>query len=78
MSRAATVGTAPDFVTGLVDLAEERAAQARGEWPMQPVVGTLGPWPSTCLVGCCPNPRADRPAAAGADWVAPPVAEPAR
>jgi protoporphyrin/coproporphyrin ferrochelatase len=78
MTRAATVGTAPDFVAGLVDLGEERAAQARGAWPAQPVVGTLGPWPSTCIVGCCPNPRADRLAAAGADWVTPPVAEQVR
>ena len=76
-SRADTVGMSAAFVIGLVDLLEERAAQARGEQPDQPVVGNLGPWPSTCVVGCCPNLRADRPAAAGADWVAPPVAEPA-
>ena len=47
-------------------------------WPAasgraQPVVGALGPWPSVCVAGCCPNPRAERPAACGADWVAPPV-----
>ena len=77
-SRADTVGVDPSFVAGMVDLLAERAALARGEHPDQPVVGTLGPWPSTCVSGCCPNLRADRPAAAGADWVAPAVAEPAR
>ena len=78
ISRAATVGVRQAFVGGLVDLLEERAAQARGARPPQPVVGSLGPWPSLCAVGCCPNPRAELPAACGADWVAPPFAEPVR
>jgi ferrochelatase len=78
MARAATVGVAPDFVSGLVDLLVERAAQARGGEPAQPVVDRLGPWPAVCVAGCCPNARADRPAACGADWVAPVVAEVAR
>jgi ferrochelatase len=78
MSRAATVGTSEPFVRGLVDLLEERAALARGGHPAQPVVGPLGPWPTTCLAGCCPNPRAARPAACGVDWVAPPVASATR
>jgi ferrochelatase len=69
--RAPTVGTSPPFVRGLVDLLEERAAIARGGQPDQPTVGALGPWPSICRIGCCPNPRGDRPAACGADWVAP-------
>jgi protoporphyrin/coproporphyrin ferrochelatase len=78
MARAATVGTSQPFVRGLVDLLEERAAQARGARPQQPVVGALGPWPAVCVSGCCPNPRGERPAACGADWVAPRVAEVAR
>jgi ferrochelatase len=78
MVRAATVGTSQPFVRGLVDLLEERAAQARGGRPERPVVGPLGPWPEVCVAGCCPNPRAEQPAACGADWVAPPVAEPVR
>jgi len=78
LRRAATVGTHPDFVAGLVDLVEERAERARGGQPREPVVGDLGPWPSVCLAGCCPNPRAARPAACGADWVAPLVAEAVR
>jgi protoporphyrin/coproporphyrin ferrochelatase len=78
MTRAATVGVDQEFVSALVDLVLERAAQARGEQPPQPVVDTEGPWPSRCVVGCCPNPRAERPAACGLDWVAPAVAEPVR
>jgi len=63
-------------VAGLVDLLLERAAQARGEQPDRPVLGALPPVHSVCPVGCCPNPRADRPAACGADW--PPPAAAAR
>jgi ferrochelatase len=69
--RAATVGVDERFVAGLVDLVEERAAQARGEQPQRPSVDRLGPWHVTCPVGCCPNPRGERPAACGADWLAP-------
>ena len=66
--RAATVGTDPRFVAGLVDLVLERAALARGESPDQPASGALGPSWAVCPVGCCRNLRADRPAACGADW----------
>jgi ferrochelatase len=66
--RAATVGTHPSFVAGLVDLLLERAAQARGEQPEQPVVGDLPPVHVVCPVGCCQSARADLPAACGADW----------
>lgn len=65
--RAATVGTDPEFVAGLVDLILERAAQARGESP------ELAQWtggdvrPAVCDPGCCPNLRADRVALCGAD-----------
>ncbi len=78
VARAATVGADPAFVAGLVDLLEERAALARGADPVQPVIGRLGPWPSRCVAGCCPNPRAELPAACGVDSVAPALAEVAR
>ena len=38
-ARAATAGTHPAFVSGLVDLLDERAAVARGEQVSEPVVG---------------------------------------
>ncbi|MGZ4604274.1 MAG: ferrochelatase [Kineosporiaceae bacterium] len=66
--RAATVGTDPRFVSGLVDLVLERAALARGDDPEQPATGALGPSWSVCPAGCCRNLRGDRPAACGADW----------
>lgn len=66
MVRVPTVGIDPEFVSGLVDLAEERAAQARGETVVPPA------WPgearpSTCAPGCCPNLRMAKPAACGSD-----------
>jgi ferrochelatase len=65
--RAGTVGTHPTFVTGLVDLARERARQARGE-PVEPVtVGGLEPAAAVCASGCCAHPTTDLPAACGAD-----------
>lgn len=66
MVRVPTVGVDPEFVVGLVDLLEERAAEARGEevtlrqWP--PSV----PMPSQCAPGCCPNLRTAAPALCGA------------
>ncbi|MCQ9366994.1 ferrochelatase [Brevibacterium sp. 50QC2O2] len=41
--RAATVSTSPGFVAGLVDLLEERAAQASGKSPERPAVTPQGP-----------------------------------
>jgi ferrochelatase len=70
-ARAATVGTAAPFVAGLVDLLIERAAQARGESVQPAAVGERPPVPAVCPAGCCRNLRAERPAACGADWVAP-------
>lgn len=68
MVRVPTVGTDPEFVSGLVDLVIERAAQARGgatapspSWPGDEVS------PSVCRPGCCPNLRAARPALCGTD-----------
>ena len=71
MVRAATVGTDPRFVSGLVDLVEERAQVARGTVPEQPFEGSWGPSHSVCPVGCCRNLRADLPAACGDDWEQP-------
>ncbi|WP_127130062.1 ferrochelatase [Georgenia sp. SYP-B2076] len=53
MERAATVGTAPAFVDGLVDLLLERAATERGENPDRAAVGAVGPWHDVCSPGCC-------------------------
>lgn len=68
MVRVPTVGTDPEFVSGLVDLALERAAQARGQapsavpsWPGDDV------FPPVCRPGCCPNLQASRPALCGSD-----------
>jgi ferrochelatase len=68
MVRVPTVGTDPEFVSGLVDLVVERAAQARGagtgpspSWPGREVS------PSVCRSGCCPNLRAATPALCGTD-----------
>jgi ferrochelatase len=72
-ARAATPGTDPRFVAGLVDLLLERAAARRGEDPPCPVEGALPPGPHVCPSGCCPTPRAPRPAACGADWAGVPA-----
>lgn len=53
MERAATAGTAPQFVAGLVGMLLERAATERGEAPERPTVGALGPWHDVCPPGCC-------------------------
>lgn len=65
--RLPTVGVDTEFVMGLVDLALERAAEARGEDVEQPTWPGSDPRPSTCLPGCCPNLSQARPAACGAD-----------
>jgi len=68
MVRVPTVGVDPEFVSGLVDLAFERAAEARSHVP---VVGPSWPgnevFPPVCRPGCCPNLRAARPALCGSD-----------
>jgi ferrochelatase len=72
-ARAATPGSDPRFVAAAVDLLLERATAERGEHPSRPVVGTLPPGHDVCPAGCCPNPRAPRPAACGADWTGVPA-----
>ncbi|WP_407316798.1 ferrochelatase [Isoptericola halotolerans] len=51
--RAGTVGTRPEFVSGLVDLLLERAAIARGEAVAEETVGGLPAFRSVCEVDCC-------------------------
>jgi ferrochelatase len=63
--RAATAGIDPRFVAMVRDLLLERAAAERGEDVARAFVGTLGACADLCAVGCCPNPRADRPALGG-------------
>ena len=61
--RVPTVGVDAEFVSGLVDLVAERAAEARGEVvPRGP-----GVMPSVCAPGCCPNLRSALPALCGSD-----------
>ena len=65
--RVPTVGVDPEFVSGLVDLVQERAAQARGEEPPIPAWPGRDAMPSTCAPGCCPNLRDAKPALCGRD-----------
>lgn len=62
-TRVATVGTHPRFVSGLVDLVEERLAQLRGEsveTPALPGTSPLAPGSGACSIACCRG-RADKP-----------------
>ncbi|MEP9365392.1 ferrochelatase [Nocardioides sp. CN2-186] len=66
-TRAATAGIDPRFVAAVRDLLLERAAVERGEDVVRAAVGS---WPACwdrCFVGCCPNPRAERPALSQVD-----------
>ena len=63
--RASTAGTDARFVAMVRDLLVERATAERGEDVVRVSVGALGPLWDRCPVGCCPNPRADRPALCG-------------
>ncbi len=67
MTRVPTVGTDAQFVSGLVDLAVERAALARQESPHQPAWPDPTPRPVVCRPGCCPNLRQAKPACCGQD-----------
>ena len=62
-ARAATAGTHPAFVSGLIDLMLERAAAARGEQPERLVVDDAPVGWYDCQPDCCPNLRdRERPA----------------
>ncbi len=67
MVRVPTVGTDPEFVSGLVDLLQERAAQSRGEEVERPAWPDPEALPAVCPPGCCPNLRTARPACCGSD-----------
>ena len=63
-ARTPTPGVSPAFVSGIVDLVQERLegrpAADRAH------VTDLGPWYDVCRPGCCENIRAGfKPAAAG-------------
>jgi ferrochelatase len=66
-TRAATAGIDPRFVATVRDLLLERAAVERGERVVRAAVGGLPACWDRCPAGCCPNPRAERPALAGSD-----------
>ena len=66
VTRAATAGVDPRFVAAVRDLLLERAAVERGEEVVRASVGSLPACWDRCAPGCCPNPRGDRPALAGA------------
>ena len=66
-ARAATAGVDPRFVAMVRDLLLERASAERGTEPRRLSVGSLPPSWDVCPVGCCPNPRGDRPALCGRD-----------
>ncbi len=65
--RAATPGVDPRFVAMVRDLLVERAAVERGEAVPRAAVGSIAAWREICAKGCCPNPRAERPALCGQD-----------
>jgi ferrochelatase len=68
MVRVPTVGTDHEFVSGLVDLAFERAAQARSGAPVaSPTWPGKEAFPAVCRPGCCPNLRVAKPALCGSD-----------
>jgi len=57
--RVATPGKSKEFVSGLVDLVEERLTKTDRK-----ALSPMGPWADFCSVGCCPNPRHQLPAVA--------------
>lgn len=65
--RVPTAGTHPIFVEALVDLLQERAAEARDEVVIPALADRGDLRPSVCDSGCCPNLREARPALCGRD-----------
>ncbi len=68
LRRAATAGLDPRFVAVVRDLLTERAALEAGgpDRDVSPAaVGSIGAMWNRCPVGCCANPRAERPALCG-------------
>ena len=63
--RVATPGTNHDFVSGIVDLLQERLVSTERK-----ALSVLGPWRDVCPQDCCPNARRNLPAVAqGAESV---------
>lgn len=54
--RVATPGRSKEFVSGLVDLVQERLTNSERK-----ALSPLGPWADFCSLGCCPNPRHELP-----------------
>ena len=74
--RADTVATDPAFVSSLVDVLEERAAQARGERPERVTVTGTGPFHTVCPPQCCrPAVRPAGPAGSADDRAMRPTAK---
>ncbi len=67
MSRAATAGVDPRFVTMVRDLFLERVEVENGRDPVRVAVGAEAASWDRCPPGCCANQRPVRPAAAGTD-----------
>jgi ferrochelatase len=63
--RVPTSGTDPRFVEMVRELLLERAAAERGDPVTRVAVGGAPPCEDLCPVGCCPNPRGERPALGG-------------
>ena len=61
-ARVATPGTNDIFVDAIADLLLERIENADKK-----ALSSLGPWPGTCAVGCCPNLRKELPVVAESD-----------
>ncbi|GCD89412.1 ferrochelatase [Nocardioides sp. LS1] len=64
-TRAATAGIDPRFVAVVRDLLLERAAVERGAEVQRRAVGSMPALWDRCPVGCCANPRGERPALCG-------------
>jgi protoporphyrin/coproporphyrin ferrochelatase len=65
MRRAATPGVDPRFVAMVRELLVERAALESGQETEPRALGSIGPMWNACPVGCCANPRGERPALCG-------------
>jgi ferrochelatase len=64
-ARAATVGSAPEFVAAIRELVLERANSVLPD--QRAALGELGTSWDLCPAGCCPNPDGPREAVAGRD-----------
>ena len=63
--RTPTPGIHDTFVSGLVDLVQERTVE--NNIADRPALTALGPWYDVCRPGCCANLRGEKPTIAGAD-----------